>query len=100
MRHPLIAVDHIPEQSTVAVDFFGREVLVSKVDGRPRATANVCTHLGGPLEQRGQELVCAWHGATFDLATGNRLGGPALHRLMVLPTRVIDGFLTYIWGES
>jgi nitrite reductase/ring-hydroxylating ferredoxin subunit len=101
MQQPLIAVDDIPEDGTVTVDFFGREVLVYLADGTPRATANVCSHLGGPLERCENELVCAWHGATFDVATGRRRSGPAApdSRLMHLPTRVVDGMLTYIWND-
>jgi nitrite reductase/ring-hydroxylating ferredoxin subunit len=101
MQQPLIAVDDIPEAGTVTVEFFGREVLVYLADGTPRATANVCTHLGGPLERCGNELVCAWHGATFDVATGGRVSGPARadSRLMHLPTTVIDGKLTYVWND-
>ena len=101
MQQPLIAVDAIPENGAVNVDFFGREVLVYLVDGTPRATANVCTHLGGPVERCGNELVCAWHGATFDVATGTRGSGPARagSRLMHLPTKVIDGKLSYVWND-
>ena len=101
MEQPLIALTEIPDDGTVTIDFFGREVLVSKIDGEPRATANVCTHLGGPLERCGDQLICAWHGATFDLATGNRLSGPARpeSRLMHLPTKIVDGTLTYVWNE-
>ena len=52
MKVPLCPVNEIPEEGAMAVDFFGRSVLVYKVDGRPRAIANVCLHLGGPLELR------------------------------------------------
>lgn len=101
MEQPLIAVDDIPAEGTVTVDFFGREVLVHLAEGVPRATANVCPHLGGPLKSCGKELVCQWHGATFEAATGNRLSGPARpnSRLMHLPTRIIGGKLTYVWND-
>ena len=101
LEQPLIAVGDIPDQGSVTVDFFGREVIVYKVDGAPRATANVCTHLGGPLEHRGARLVCAWHGAAFDVKSGACLSGPPPpdSRLMTLPTRVIEGVLTYVWKD-
>ena len=101
MEQPLIAVEEIPAEGSVTVDFFGREVLVYNVDGRPRATANVCTHLGGPLERCDMQFVCAWHGATFDVKTGTRLSGPAQPdaTLMTLPTKVVDGVLTYVWPD-
>lgn len=102
MEQPLIAVENIPEQGSVTVEFFGREVLVYNVDGRLCASANVCTHLGGPLERCNGTFVCAWHGATFDVVTGTRLSGPAAagSRLMTLPTRVVDGVLTYVWPDA
>jgi nitrite reductase/ring-hydroxylating ferredoxin subunit len=101
MEHPLLAVDEIPDDGATTVDFFGREVLVYKVDGAPRASANVCPHLGGPLERCGSRFTCAWHGATFAVADGNRVSGPARagSGLMHLPTRVVDGVLTYVWKD-
>jgi nitrite reductase/ring-hydroxylating ferredoxin subunit len=101
MRHPLIALVDIPADEAVTVDFFGREVLVYRVNGAPRASANVCPHLGGPLEHCGDEFRCTWHNATFDLGSGSRRSGPARNgsALMHLPTRVIDGVLTYVWAE-
>jgi nitrite reductase/ring-hydroxylating ferredoxin subunit len=92
VEHPLIAVDDIPDEGTTIVYF---------VDGAPRATANVCTHLGGPLEACGREFACTWHGATFDIATGTRRSGPARSntKLMHLPTRIVDGQLVYVWHE-
>ena len=101
MEQPLLAVTEIPDEGSVTIDFFGREVLVYRVDGQPKASANVCSHLGGPLERCDGEFVCAWHGATFDAATGDRLAGPGRpgSRMMHLPTKVIGGVLTYVWSD-
>jgi len=101
MEHPLIDVKAIPADGAVTVAFFGREVLVYLVDGVPRASANVCPHLGGPLERCGETFTCAWHGATFDATTGRRQSGPARDgtALMQLPTRVVGGTLTYVWHD-
>ena len=101
MKAPLCAVSEIPDEGAKEVDFFGRSVLVYKVAGRPRAVANVCLHLGGPMQCVGDTLVCAWHGAEYARADGRRLAGPVRPdaRLMTLPTRVEDGVLTYVYGE-
>jgi nitrite reductase/ring-hydroxylating ferredoxin subunit len=101
MEQPLLAVHEIPDEGAKTIDFFGREVLVYKVNGTPRASANVCLHLGGPLEHCGSHFRCAWHGATFDVDSGQRLSGPAGQgsHLMNLPTKVVDGVLTYIWAD-
>ena len=99
MEVPLAPVAEIPEDGVKTVDFFGREVHLLKVDGRPKAVMNVCLHLGGPLRREGDRLVCEWHQAAFAVDSGQRLEGPAspAARLMVLPTRVINDVLTYVY---
>ncbi len=101
MKYPLIPVAKIPAEGVKEVDFFGRSVLVYQVDGQPRAIANVCLHLGGPLQECGDRFVCAWHGAEYARGDGHRLAGPVRPdaRLMHLPTRIEDGVLTYVYGE-
>ena len=101
MKHQLCRIDDIPDTGTLLVPFFGREVHVYKAQGRIRAAANTCLHFGGPLECRDGRLVCQWHGASFDLASGDRLEGPAPKgsRLMFLSTRVDGDVLNYVWGE-
>jgi nitrite reductase/ring-hydroxylating ferredoxin subunit len=101
MKYPLCKINEIPEQGTKIVDFFGREVQVYKVEGKPRAVANVCLHFGGPLEYKEGCFVCPWHGAQFDAADGHRVSGPAPSnsRLMFLSTTVENEELVYVWGE-
>lgn len=41
-----------------------------------QAFVNRCTHMGGPLEWKGEKFECRWHGACFD-AQGLRCGGEA-----------------------
>jgi len=101
MKVPLIRVDDIPSEGATHVDFFGRDVLVLKVDGTPKAIMNVCLHLGGPLRREHDCLVCEWHSAAFDVRDGHRVKGPARQetRLLTLPTRIEDGMLSYVYGE-
>lgn len=101
MKAPLCPVAEIPDEGVKAVDFFGRPVLVYKVDGKPRAIANVCLHLGGPLNLEGEKFVCQWHGAEYACADGRRLAGPVRQdaRLMTLPTRIENDTLVYVYGE-
>jgi nitrite reductase/ring-hydroxylating ferredoxin subunit len=92
LREPLISMSDIPEDGTVTVDLYGREVLVMLLNGKPRAYANVCLHHGGPLSLEGDTFVCEWHGSTFEARTGRAISGPVRPdaRLMMLPTRVED----------
>lgn len=101
MKVALCTVDEIPQEGTKTIDFFGREVLVYRVEGAPKAVMNTCLHLGGPLAMNGENFVCAWHNAEFSCHDGRRVKGPAKtdSRLMFLPTRVEDGILKYVYGE-
>lgn len=58
----------------------GREIAVFNVAGKFHAIDNTCTHVGGPLcegEIDGFEVTCPWHGAVFDVTSGQALGPPA-----------------------
>jgi nitrite reductase/ring-hydroxylating ferredoxin subunit len=102
MKVPLFKVDEIPDEGVKTVDFFGCETLTLKIGGESKAILNYCMHLGGSLKRENNKLVCAWHGAEFDCAKGTCLKGPARFdsQLIVLPTRVEHGVLTYVYGES
>ncbi len=58
----------------------GKEIALFNVDGQLFALDNACTHEALPLvegEISGHELTCPWHGAKFDIRTGEVLGPPA-----------------------
>lgn len=101
MKHQLCKIDEIPTEGTKLVPFFGREVHVYMVDGKPKAAMNICSHFGGQLDCKDDKFICQWHGAEFDMQEGKRLKAPAPSnsKLMFLSTRVEDGVLNYIWGE-
>jgi nitrite reductase/ring-hydroxylating ferredoxin subunit len=101
MRSALIRVDEIPQNGAVTVDLLGREVLVMLLNGKPRVFANVCVHHGGPLTLDGDTLTCQWHGAQYDARTGRVTSGPPRPdaRLIMLPTRMEEGVLTYVYDE-
>ena len=59
-------------------------VLVVKHGARFFVTGCECTHYQGPLEKgllRGNEVMCPWHHAVFDLPAGQRTEPPALNDL-------------------
>jgi nitrite reductase/ring-hydroxylating ferredoxin subunit len=102
MRHELIPVSDIPESGTVSAKLFGREVLVTMLNGKPRAFINVCMHHGGPLVLEDDRFTCQWHGAQYDARTGHALSGPVRPdaRLIMLPTRVEEGILVYVYDDK
>ncbi len=62
------------------VDAGGRAVAVFNVNGTICAIHGTCTHRGGPLgegELDGSVVTCPWHGAKFDVTTGQVIGPPA-----------------------
>jgi nitrite reductase/ring-hydroxylating ferredoxin subunit len=62
------------------VEVAGRKIALFNVDGQFYALDNSCTHRGGPLsegEVDGESVTCPWHGASFDLRTGQALSPPA-----------------------
>ena len=102
MRHPLIPVSDIPESGAASADLLGREVLVTMLNGKPRAFVNVCMHHGGPLVLEDDRFTCQWHGAQYDHRTGHALSGPVRPdaRLIMLPTRVEEGILVYVYDSD
>lgn len=57
----------------------GKEIVVTKLDGNYYAMDNVCAHAGADLhegELNNNELTCPWHGAKWDIKTGNLISFP------------------------
>jgi len=58
----------------------GQEIALFNIKGTVYALNNSCPHSTGPLiEGRLHQttLTCPWHGARFNVTTGQCLGGPA-----------------------
>jgi nitrite reductase/ring-hydroxylating ferredoxin subunit len=63
-----------------AIDLDGERVGIVNVDRSYYAIGNVCTHLGGPLNEgklEGYDVECPWHGSKFDVRTGEPTRPPA-----------------------
>lgn len=71
----------------------GQRVCLVRDGERVYAVADSCPHKGFALS--GGDLVspcvleCPWHGARFDLRTGNVLNGPATEGLQTFSVRVV-----------
>ena len=75
-------------------------ILHCDAHGGVRAWLNVCPHAGRRLDfapgkflrSKTGELVCAVHGATFELANGDCVAGPCRgERLREVPVHCVDG---------
>lgn len=72
--------DEIPDGQAKLIEVNGNEIAIFNVQGSFHAIDNTCTHAGGPLcegEIEGLEVTCPWHGAVFDITSGQVLGPPA-----------------------
>lgn len=70
----------VPPGQAKLVEVDGNEIALFNVDGTFHAIDNSCSHVGGPLcegEIAGAEVTCPWHGAVFDVTSGQVLGPPA-----------------------
>jgi nitrite reductase/ring-hydroxylating ferredoxin subunit len=73
------------------VEVNGKEIAIFNVNGSYHAIDNTCTHVGGPLcegEIDGAEVTCPWHGAVFDVTSGQVLGPPAPESVASYKVRV------------
>ncbi|KDQ10088.1 hypothetical protein BOTBODRAFT_36515 [Botryobasidium botryosum FD-172 SS1] len=67
------------------VEFGEGKVLVSRIGDKVHATSAWCTHYGAPLAKGVLEasgrVTCPWHGACFNVCTGDIEDAPALSSL-------------------
>jgi nitrite reductase/ring-hydroxylating ferredoxin subunit len=73
-------VQEIPAGQAKKVKVSDKDVALFNVNGTFFAIDDTCPHRGGPLsegELNGSEVVCPWHGARFNIATGAHLSPPA-----------------------
>jgi NADPH-dependent 2,4-dienoyl-CoA reductase/sulfur reductase-like enzyme/nitrite reductase/ring-hydroxylating ferredoxin subunit len=69
----------------------GTDILLARVGGTYHAVGAYCTHYGAPLAEGalcGERVVCPWHHACFNVATGNMEEPPALDSLPRYGVRV------------
>ncbi len=72
--------DDIEPNQGKLVEVKGKKIALFNVDGAYFALDNACTHEEGPLAEgaiEGHEVTCPWHGAKFDIKTGEVLADPA-----------------------
>lgn len=70
----------IPKGSAKCVEVEGRRIAVFNLGDEFFGIDDVCPHAGAPLSEGtvdGGEVECPWHGARFNLKTGDVLAPPA-----------------------
>lgn len=83
----------IPPSAMKAVDLAGERVCIVNVEENYYAIGNICTHVGGPLNEgtlEGYEVECPWHGSKFDVRTGEATKPPARQAVPKYEVKVED----------
>ncbi|KQY55249.1 Rieske 2Fe-2S domain-containing protein [Lysobacter sp. Root494] len=109
-RTALIALDSIADggfaETEAAIDGDAESVILYRQGHEVRAWLNICPHAGRRLDwapgqflkSREGLLVCAAHGASFELAQGECVGGPCRgEALRAVAVEVRDG---QVWLAS
>ncbi len=66
-------------------------IALFNLEGVFHAIDDTCTHRGGPLSEgilSGNEVTCPWHGAVFDVTTGEVISPPAPLGVATYPVRI------------
>ena len=84
------------EGAVLGVEAGGRRVALARVGGEVYAFADTCSHREFPLslgevDPAACSITCEWHGAAFDLRSGQPLCAPATAPIATYPVRVEDG---------
>jgi len=87
-------VSEIPAGQMKGFSIKGVKILVANVGGSLHCISSVCTHAGGPLEEgelSGSEITCPWHGAVFNVVTGEATAPPATLPVKKFEVKVRNG---------
>ena len=101
----LCQLSDIEEGGLLALDLAEESVVLYRRGASVRAWHNVCPHAGRRLDwapgrflRDGANLVCAQHGAVFELAGGVCVSGPCRGQALVaLPVVIHDG---EVWVDA
>ena len=86
-------VADIPEEGVIALNIAGHSIALAKSNGKIFAVDNRCPHMGYPLNRGSVQdgiLICHWHHAMFDLASGCTFH-PFADDVQAYPIDVRDG---------
>ena len=101
----LCRLDEIPDGGAAAVNVEsstgGFSLVLLRSGERVYAYHNECPHAGRRLDWspgkflvKDGVIICAAHGATFDVPTGACLGGPCRNGLARIAVKIDDGVIT------
>ncbi|QRW21600.1 apoptosis-inducing factor 1 [Rhizoctonia solani] len=92
---PVIDASELADGQLKQVEFENGHVLLSKIGDKIHATSAFCTHYGAPLAKgvltKDGRVVCPWHGACFQVCSGDIEDAPAPDALHSFKAEIKDG---------
>ena len=89
--HRVAGKNDVTPGQAITVEVIGQRVALFNVEGTFYAIHGTCTHVGGPLGEGtldGEIVTCPWHGAQFNVTTGEVLRRPAGNDERSFPVRI------------
>lgn len=97
MRVRVCPIADVPNGEVIKAELPGRcPIALYNLDGEYYATDDLCTHGEASLSEgviEGDQIVCPFHGGTFDIRSGEATGSPCYIPLKTFPVHVEDGEL-------
>jgi 3-phenylpropionate/trans-cinnamate dioxygenase ferredoxin subunit len=93
----------VPPNTLLSVPVGDINVCLAHADGRIYAFRDNCSHRDFPLSAGTMEdgtIECSWHGARFDMATGQPTRLPAIKPIRTYEVRVENGDILIAFDES
>lgn len=88
-----IFLNQILLNSTYEIMVENCNILLCNYENKIYALQNLCTHqdqkLSGGCLYKGK-IICPFHGASFDLMTGELCDPPAIENIKTFPVRIVD----------
>lgn len=87
--------DEIEPGTAKLVEVDGTEIALFNLNGEYYALANECSHIGGSLcegDIEDNKVICPWHGAEFDIKSGDALCEPA--------ENPVESYKVFVDGDS
>src|SRR5262245_15940589 len=86
------AVADVPSGTGKQVTVNDAKIAIFNVNGTFYAINDTCPHRGGPLSEgplTGTDVECPWHGAKFNVTTGQHLCPPARSDVAAYKVQVV-----------
>lgn len=86
-------VNEIKEGEIKSIDVEGEAIALAKVKNQIYAFVDACSHMDYPLSDgilEGEIITCSYHGAKFNIRTGEVLSMPAASPIKIIQVKIID----------